>query len=283
MAWNGRLYFLSDRDGTMNIWSVGERGGDPKQHTKHSGLDASSPSPLGRADRYQLGADVRLFDIASGEDRAIPIKLVSISISCARSGSRRRWNGSRARMCPRRGDRVVLTARGQVSSSSLQQGRIVEATRTRRYVPRRTFLPDGKSLLTLSDQSGEVEFWKVPANGVGDNTTLTTDGKVLRWDGIPSSDGSRIAHFDKDQQLWRDIASKKNKRIAECGEGDFADVTWSPDGKWLAYTAPDRNQMTRLVLYSPDTDRITPVTTDRRQLQPGVVTRRQVALLPLGS
>ena len=51
--------------------------------------------------------------------------------------------------------------------------------------------------------------------------------------------------------------------IAECGEGDFADVTWSPDGKWLAYTAPDRNQMTRLYLYSPDTDRITPVTTDR--------------------
>ena len=60
-----------------------------------------------------------------------------------------------------------------------------------------------------------------------------------------------------------DIASKKNKRIAECGEGDFADVTWSPDGKWLAYTAPDRNQMTRLYLYSPDADRITPVTTDR--------------------
>ena len=87
---------------------------------------------------------------------------------------------------------------------------------------------------------------------------------MLRWDGIPSSDGTRVAHFDKNQQLWvYDIAAKTNKRIAECGEGDFADVTWSPDGKWLAYTAPDRNQMTRLYLYSPDADRITPVTTDR--------------------
>jgi Tol biopolymer transport system component len=47
--------------------------------------------------------------------------------------------------------------------------------------------------------------------------------------------------------LWvYDIASKNNKRVAESGEGNFADVTWSPDGKWLAYTAPDRNQMTRL-------------------------------------
>jgi hypothetical protein len=66
------------------------------------------------------------------------------------------------------------------------------------------FFPDGKSLLALSDHSGEVEFWRVPANRVGDGTPLTTDGKVLRWDGIPSSDGGRVAHFDKNQQLWSD-------------------------------------------------------------------------------
>ena len=111
------------------------------------------------------------------------------------------------------GDRVVLTARGQVFVVPAQQGRIVEATRDKKVRYREgRFFPDGKSLLTLSDQSGEVEFWKVPANGVGDNTQLTTDGKVLRWDGIPSSDGKRIAHFDKDQQLWvYDIARSRTR------------------------------------------------------------------------
>ena len=125
------------------------------------------------------------------------------------------------------GDRVVLTARGQVFVAPANRDASSKRRVTRRSAYREgRFFPDGKSLLTLSDQSGEVEFWKVPANGVGENTQLTTDGKVLRWDGIPSSDGKRIAHFDKDQQLWvYDIASKKNKRIAECGEGDFADVT----------------------------------------------------------
>ena len=44
---------------------------------------------------------------------------------------------------------------------------------------------------------------------------LTTDGKVLRWDGIPSSDGKRIAHFDKDQQLWLlDLKTRKQTRLA---------------------------------------------------------------------
>jgi tricorn protease len=265
MPWNGRLYFLSDRDGTMNLWSIAERGGDPQQHTRHNGFDASSASLSDGRIAYQLGADVRLFDIGSGQDRAVPIKLVSDFDQLREKWVRTpmEWVTS-AHVSPT-GDRVVLTARGQVFVIPAEQGRIVEATRDKKIRYREgRFFADGKSLLALSDQTGELEFWRVPANGVGDNTQLTTDGKVLRWDGIPSTDGKRIAHFDKDQQLWvYDLASKTNKRIAECGEGDFADVTWSPDGKWLAYTAPDRNQMTRLYLYSPDTDRITPVTTDR--------------------
>ena len=265
MVWNGRVYFLSDRDGTMNLWSMAERGGDLKPHTHHSGFDASWPSLSNGKIAYQLGADIRLFDIAAGQDRAVAIKLVSDFDQL-----RERWIKTplewvtSAHVSPT-GDRVVLTARGQAFVAPAQQGRTVEATRDKKVRYREArFFPDGKSLLTLSDQSGEVEFWKVPANGVGDSAQLTIDGKVLRWDGIPSSDGTRIAHFDKDQQLWvYDIASKKNQRVAECGEGDFADVTWSPDGKWLAYTAPDRNQMTRLYLYSPEASRITPVTTDR--------------------
>ena len=34
MLWQGRIYFLSDRDGTMNLWSMADRGGELKQHTQ---------------------------------------------------------------------------------------------------------------------------------------------------------------------------------------------------------------------------------------------------------
>jgi tricorn protease len=56
------------------------------------------------------------------------------------------------------------------------------------------FMPDGKSILALSSESGELEFWKFPASGIGSAERLTTDGKVLRWDGRPSPDGNWIAH-----------------------------------------------------------------------------------------
>jgi tricorn protease len=265
MLWKGRLYFLSDRDGTMNLWSMAERGGDLRQHTKHAGFDASNATLSDGRIAYQLGADIRVFDTSGNQDRAVPIKLISDFDQL-----RERWVRTpmewvtEVHLSPT-GDRIVLTARGQLFVAPAQQGRIAEATRDKKVRYRQgRFFADGKSLLALSDDSGEVEFWRVPSNGVGANAQLTTDGKVLRWDGIPSPDGANVAHFDKDQQLWVfNVASKQQKKVAVCGEGDFDDVTWSPDGKWLAYTAPDKNQMTRIYLYSVESGAIAPVTTDR--------------------
>ena len=265
MPWKGRIYFLSDRDGNMNLWSMGPSGGDLRQHTTHEGLDAQSPSLSNGRIAYQLGADVRVYDIEKNQDRAVPIRLISDFDQL-----RERWIKTpidwvaSAHLSPT-GDRIVLNARGQLFVVPAQQGRTVEATRDKkiRYRVGR-FFPDGKTLLTLGDASGEVEFWRVPANGVGEGSQLTSDGKVLRWDGIPSPDGTRIAHYDKDQQLWiYGVASKQQKQVAKSDEGGFSDVRWSPDGRWLTYTAPDTNQMTRLYLYDVENAKATAVTSDR--------------------
>ena len=145
------------------------------------------------------------------------------------------------------------------------QGRLVEATRNKLVRHRNArFMPDGKSILTLSDESDEVEFWQVPANGVGAATQLSRDGSVLRWDGLPSPDGKFIAHHDKNLQLWIfDVTKKTQVKVAESAEGNFADLSWSPDSKWLAYSAPGPNLLTRIYLYEIATARIVPVTSDR--------------------
>lgn len=265
MPWKGRVYFASDRSGSMNLWSMDERGGDLRQHTTHTGYEVQSPALSNGRIVYQLGADLHVFDIGSGADRVVPITLASDFDQV-----RERWvkNATEwitsAHLSPT-GDRVALTARGQVFVAPAQQGRIVEATRNKLVRFRNArFMPDGKSVLTLSDESDEVEFWTMPANGIGQATQVSNDGKVLRWDGIPSPDGSFIAHHDKDRQLWvLDVAKKVQKKIADAAEGDFDDLRWSPDSKWLAYTAPAENLLTRILLYEVATGRIVPVTSDR--------------------
>ena len=265
MWWNGRIYFASDRDGTMNLWSMDEDGGDLRQHTHHKGWDIQSPALHQGRVVYQLGADIHLFDIETENDRVVPITLTSDF-----DQTRERWVKkpmeylTAAHISPK-GDRIVLTARGRVFVAPAKQGRLVEVTRKSgvRYRNAR-FMPDGKSILLLSDETGELEFWQVPANGVDEGETLTDDGKVFRFEGIPSPDGKWITYTDKDQQLWiYHIEEKRQIRIAVSDGWGFRDLRWSPDSQWLAYVTSADNLYPQIMLYHLEDESNTALTSDR--------------------
>jgi tricorn protease len=265
MVWHGRVYFASDRDGTMNLWSMDESGKDLRQLTHHQGWDVASPSLSDGRIVYQLGADLRVFDIASGADVAI-----SVTLASDLDQLRQKWVAkpmeylTTASLSPD-GDRVVLTARGQVFVAPAKEGRLVEATRAPgvryRYAH---FMPDGKSLVALSDESGEVEWWRLPANGVGTPERLTHDGKVLRFDGEPSPDGTMIAYDDKDLVLWiYRISDQRTIKVATSPRGGFGALAWSPDSRWLAYAVPAPNTFSTIQLYHVDDGATVPLTDDR--------------------
>ncbi len=270
MYWNGRVYFISDRDGTMNLWSMDENGRNLRQHTKHQGWDVQTASLSQGRIVYKLGADLRVYEIASGADRVVPIELASDF-----DHLRERWvktpneYGILSNLS-HDGSKVVLISRGKVFVAPVKQGRFVEvaARKPARFRDAR-LLADGKSLIALSTESGEVEIWKVPANGVGDGERLTTDGAVLRWNVAPSPDGKWAAHSDKNNQLWLlEVATRQQKKIATSEHGGnsgavFGALRWSPDSRWLAYVDTAPNQNDRVYVYSVETGLSTAVTTDR--------------------
>jgi len=267
MPWKARVYFASDRDGTMNIWSVDENGRDPREHTHHTDFDLQSPALSNGRIVYQLGADIWVLDLASGQDRMIPIRLASDFDQMREEwvDTAMKWV-SNVHLSPT-GDRVVLTARGQLFVAPVKagQGRLVEAARHPgvRYRDGR-FMPNGDVLLALSDESGEVELWTMPANGVGAPRQLTRDGSVLRWAAVASPNGKLIAHTDKDQRLWvYDASSGASTRIGTSEYGDFSDLAWSPDSRWLAYQVASPNGLSRIYLYDARSGSTTAVTSDR--------------------
>lgn len=254
MWWRGRVYFASDRDGTMNIWSMTPDGGDLRQHTQHSGFDVLGPALHEGRIAYQLGADLHVLDLEAGTTRALPITLDSDFDQTRESWIKSPMEYLTAAHASANGDRVVLTARGQVFVAPHRQGRLVEAARKPgvRYRQAR-FLPDGKSVVALSDESGEVELWRLPANGVGSAEQLTRGADVLRWDLLPSPDGRFIAHHDKNQRLHLlDVESRENRVIDESPVDNFAELAWSPDSRWLAYVATAANMFRVVRIYSLD-------------------------------
>ena len=265
MYWDGRVYFASDRDGTMNIWSMKEDGGDLKQHTFNKAWDAKSPSLDAGRIAYQAGADIHLFDIASGADRIVPITLASDFDQTREKWVKKPMEYMSSVSISPNGDRVVLTARGQVFVAPAQQGRFVlGAAKEQVRFRSAKFMPDGKSLLMLSDETGELEFWKYQANGVGKGEALSNDGKVFRYEGFPSPDGAWIAFADKNNELWLlNVAERKNTQIAVSDFGGFSDFAWTSDSKWLAYVSSAENGNNQIRLYSIKTKTTSALTSDR--------------------
>ena len=265
MCWNNRIYFASDRDGTMNLWSMDEEGKGLKQLTLHKGWDVKFPSLRDGKIVYQLGADIHLFDISSGVDHLVPITLSSDFDQSREKWVKKPIDYLTSTSLSQNGDRLALTARGQVFVAPAQQGRFVLATSKNgvRYRNAR-FMPDGKSLLALTDESGELEFCKIPASGVGSVLQLTHDGRVFRSQGIPSPDGKWIIYGDKNERLWLfNMEDNKTVEIDSSDISDFSDVSWSPDSKWLAYAAPTENMLQQVKLYGVKDKNHLTLTSDR--------------------
>ncbi len=265
MWWQGHVYFVSDRDGTMNIWSMDPDGGDLVELTHHQGWDVHDPSLEDGRIVYQLGADLWLLDIGSKTDRKIAITLRSDLDQTREHWVDKPMDYLTAAHISADGGHVVLTARGQVFVVPRHQGRLAEAGRRMgvRYRNAR-FMPDGKSLVVLSDESGEVEVWTLPANGVGSNQQLTHHGHILRWEAIPSPDGRYIAHDDKAQRLFiYDTKLKSDKEIDSSEHDRFSELAWSPDSKWLAYVSAAGDMFTQIRIYSTESGKKATITTDR--------------------
>jgi tricorn protease len=264
MTWRGRVYFLSDRDGTVNLWSMTPEGAELRQHTHHEGWDIRGASLSDGRIAYQLGADLWLYTIESGDDHRLPITLATDLDQTREHWVTRPMEYLTAAHVSPTGDRVVLTARGQVFVAPAGPGRLVEASRMPgvRYRSAR-FAPDGRSVYALSDQTGETEWWRLPANGVGALERLTSGAGVIRFDGVLSPDGKYLAYGDKNQDLWLyDLARRSATRIAASAEGEFSDLAWSPDSRWLAYVEPTAT-FSRIMLRAVDEGRSVPLTSDR--------------------
>ena len=265
MFWSDRVYFLSDRDGVMNVYSIDRDGHDLKEETHHHGLDVQYASLSDGRIVYQCGADLWLKDLKSGQDAMVPITLVSDFDQL-----RDHWVSkpveylTTAHIAPD-GSGAVFTARGEVFTLPRKEGRIVKvaADSSVRFRDAR-YSPDGKSIVTLSTKSGETEFWRYPVNGVGDAEQWTHDAKVLRWDGVLSPDGHWLAHHDKDAQLWiYDVKTRQDRNLVQSMTGGFSDLKWSPDGQWLAYVEAAPNTFDQIKVLEARTGEIHPLTSDR--------------------
>ncbi|WP_263322139.1 S41 family peptidase [Endozoicomonas sp. Mp262] len=282
MWWDNRIYFVSDRDGTMNLWSMNEAGDELSQHTFHKGWDVKSPSLYQGRVVYQLGADLNLLDLATKENRPLSIQLASDFDQLRDKWVKNPLKFLSSMDVSPNGDRLLVTSRGRVFVIPAKKGRLVEVTRQQgvRFKHAR-FMPDGKTVLIQSDKTGEFEYVTVSADGLSASKHLTDDACSLNNPAIPSPDGKWLVFTDKEDRLSLFDMGRRKKQVI--GQSDvargytftpphsrdvaaspgFFNITWSPDSRWLAYARLADNGYAVIHLYDIYRQKLMAVTSDR--------------------
>ncbi|HVC47774.1 MAG TPA: S41 family peptidase [Terracidiphilus sp.] len=265
MFWNGLIYFISDRDGVRNIFSMTPDGKDVKELSHQHIFDVESARQQDGRIVYACAGDLWLLDLRTGQEHKLDITLRSDFDQMQTRWIKKPLEYLTSVHISPDGSRVVFTARGAVFSIPAKTGRIIQVANESgvRYRDAR-FMPDGKTILALSTATGETEFWNFPANGIGKAAQLTNDDHILRAGGLPSPDGKWLAHTDKDQRLWLyNFKTKVNKQIAQSMNGEFGGLSWSPDSQWLAYVETADNQFDQIKILNVTSGAIHTITSDR--------------------
>src|SRR5271163_293183 len=259
--WHGNsIYFISDREGIMNLFSYDLASKQTKKLTDYQEFDIKWPSLGPDAIVYENGGLLYEYNLTSGKTRNIPIEVRAEDIEARPEFKSVAQNIGGAAISPS-GVRAVVEARGNIFTVPAEHGsvRILTTDHSSIHELNPAWSPDGKWIAYLSDKSGEYELYTRPQMG-GDETRITSDGSIYRFGPTWSPDSKKLAYWDKSNQLWYvSLDDKKPVRVDTSDYGLINDASWSPDSLWLTYSKPHRRGSNDVFLYSLGTKKITEV------------------------
>jgi len=248
----GRIFFVSDRDGTLNLYSVSPDGSGLEQLTRSTTWDVRWASSDGAGQiAYELGGELRLWDVKAKKETALSITVPTDGLASrpARVSAEKRIEGFG--LSPK-GERALFVARGDVFTAPIEKGPTRNLTRSSNaHDKHAAWSPDGKTIAFVSDRTGEEQLWLVPQDGSGKPEQLTTTFGSMLTAPAWSPDGARLALADKDGKLYVvTVAGKKVVEIADDRFGGIFDYAWSPDGGHLAFSLGEQTGMRVLHAWS---------------------------------
>jgi tricorn protease len=261
--WIGdKIYFSSDRDGTLNLYAYDTEVDSINQLTHSTTWDVRWPSTDGEGRIvYELTGELQIFDTSTGQDRKISINVPNDGVAMRPSRYSAEENIEDVELSPK-GERALIVARGDVFTAPVEKGPTRNLTNSSNAHDKwARWSPNGKTIAFISDMSGEDEVYIIDQDGTGKPEQLTSGGKGMRYQPEWSPDGKRIAFSDKEGKVYvLTIENKKLEEIADEKRGLVRDYAWSPYGGFLAFSLSDASRYQSIYIWSVEDNRLRQVT-----------------------
>lgn len=260
---DGLIYFVSDRDGVANLYSIDPNTRLIRRLTHHDkdGVQWPSMSADGRWIVYENEGRLWRYDVRTGEVKEVVVTAPSddhfnVHAFVDPTEFIQDWDVSP------HAKRVVFDARGEIFSVPVKNGdtrNLTQTTSAREQHP--AWSPDGKWIAYVSDVSGEQEIYIVDHKREEKPKRLTEDAGFkygLKW----SPNGKMLLYHTHDHYLrLLHVESREVKTIAHCLVSTIDDYSWSPDSRWVAYALNQKNYNADIYIYDVQTGKSIPVIT----------------------
>jgi tricorn protease len=245
MLVGGRLAFISDHEGTGNIYSCAPDGTDLRRHTDHDGWYARQASTDGHRVVYMRGGELWLLpDLDAAPERLdvilgspVPGRAPRLISAADHVGSLSVDDAGTASAVEVRGTVHWLAHRdGPSRSLAVQPG-------ARARYPQ--VLGRAGLVVWASDAGGQdcLEIGGGDPAGPADPAAAPrrlAAGRLGRIAGLAAAPDGRVVAVAAHDGYLRvvDVSTGQVREIAASGNGRMTGLAWSPDSAWLAWSQP---------------------------------------------
>lgn len=246
------VVFMSDRNGTENLWSAPADGGAAQRITDFNDGRLLWPSMAADAPivAFEREFGIWTHDLADGSTAPVSIELRG-AVQSPRPEVQSVSTGLGFLRLSPDGKKIAFTARGEIFAASAEDGGdAFRVTNTRAAETGPVWSSDSNQLVYLSWRSGVPQLHHYDFL-TGEERSLTDSG-VREFAPLFSPEGNEVAFvrgWSELRVLDLDTGSERLLATGTIARGPFlgnTSLSWSPDGEWIAYMGQQTGDFTNV-------------------------------------
>lgn len=245
------IFFASDRDLTLNIYSYNTITKETKKITNYTEYDVMWPSGENGMLVYENGGFIYKLNLETGISEKVTVNIHFDNPNILPYFKNVTEFIDGFTISPS-GKRALFDARGDIFSVPAENGITENLTNTqgiREMFP--AWSPDGKYISYVSDATGEYEIYLLENKKGAKPKQITFNSKSWKYDHIWSPNSKYLLFFDRTLKLK--LLTVENGAIKEIASGysnEIRDYQFSPDSKWVTYSNGTENGNNAIYAYN---------------------------------